>query len=423
MIFKKINIAIIGLGYVGLPLAVEFAKKFNVIGYDYDKNRVKDLNQNYDKNHDVSLSKIIKANNLKFTTDINYLKDCNVYIITVPTPIFKNKKPNLNLIKQACKTISKFIKKNDVIILESTVYPGVTEEVIAPFIEKNSDLKFNKDFFLGYSPERINPNDKKNNLTNIIKITSGSNRSTAHFVDNLYKSIIKVGTKKVSSIRIAEAAKVIENTQRDINIAFMNELVLIFNKLNLNTSEVLNAASTKWNFLNFTPGLVGGHCIGVDPYYLSYKSKIHGYSPTIINAGRKINDNFPKYIANKAINEMKKVKSNSSFKFLIMGISFKENCNDFRNSKSIELFKILKKRGIKTDCFDPLVNSKELKLSMGINLIPKLKKNYYDCIIISVKHKKFKIMGEEKIKQYLNDKGKLFDVKNLFKFQTSNISF
>ena len=400
MKYKNIKIAIIGLGYVGLPLAIEFAGKYNVIGYDYNKNRIKDLNQNYDKNNDVLTSKILKAKKLIFTNDINFLKNCNVYIITVPTPIFRNKKPNLNLIKKACKTISKFIKKNDVIILESTVYPGVTEEVIAPFIEKNSDLKFNKDFFLGYSPERINPNDKKNNLTNIIKITSGSNRSTAHFVDNLYKSIIKVGTKKVSSIRIAEAAKVIENTQRDINIAFMNELVLIFNKLNLNTSDVLNAASTKWNFLNFTPGLVGGHCIGVDPYYLSYKSKIHGYSPTIINAGRKINDNFPKYIANKAINEMKKVKPNSSFKFLIMGISFKENCNDFRNSKSIELFKILKKRGIKTDCFDPLVNSKELKLSMGINLIPKLKKNYYDCIIISVKHKKFKIMGEEKIKQY-----------------------
>jgi len=422
MEYKNINIAIIGLGYVGLPLAIKFAGKYNVIGYDVNKNRIKDLNQNYDKNYDVLTSKILKANKLKFTNDINFLKNCNVYIITVPTPIFRNKKPNLNLIKRACKTISKFINKNDVVILESTVYPGVTEEVIAPLIENNSNLKFNKDFFLGYSPERINPNDKRNNINNIIKLTSGSNRMTANFVDKLYKSIIKAGTQKVSSIKIAEAAKVIENAQRDINIAFMNELVFIFNKLNLDTSEVLKAASTKWNFLNFTPGLVGGHCIGVDPYYLSYKSKLHGYSPLIINAGRKINDNFAKFIATKAIKEMKKVKHISTFKFLIMGLSFKENCNDFRNSKSIELFKILQKRGIKTDCFDPLVNSKELKLNVGINLISKLKKNYYDCIIISVKHKNFKKMGEKRIRQSLNNNGKLFDVKNLFKFEPLNIN-
>ncbi len=303
---KKILIGIVGLGYVGLPLAVEFAKKYNVIGFDKNKKRISELNKNIDSNEDIEKKEILKSNFLTFTKNINDLIRCNVYIITVPTPVNKKNIPDLKFIKNACIIVGKMLHKDDVVVFESTVYPGLTEEVCVPILEQNSKMIYNKDFFCGYSPERINPGDKVHKLSKIIKITSGSNNKTLLFVDRLYKSIIKAGTYKVKSIKIAEAAKVIENSQRDLNIAFVNELAQIFDRLNINTNDVLNAASTKWNFLNFSPGLVGGHCIGVDPYYLTHKSKTLGYTPKIITAGREINDGFTKHLLNKAIKVTKK---------------------------------------------------------------------------------------------------------------------
>ncbi len=417
----NIKIAIIGLGYVGLPLAVEFGKKYSVVGFDKDKKRVKELLNKNDTNNDINKKELHKAKKLTFSYFNNSIKDCNVFIITVPTPIKKNKTPDLRFIDSACKSISPYLKKNDIIILESTVYPGLTEEYLVPLIEKKSKLKFNKDFFCGYSPERINPSDKTHKLTNIIKITSGSTPKISKFIDNLYKSIISAGTHNVKNIKTAEAAKVIENAQRDINIAFVNELAIIFNKLDININDVLKAANTKWNFLNFTPGIVGGHCIGVDPYYLTYKSKKLGYYPKIISSGRKINDNFVKFIADKSIKISNNLFNDKRMKFLIMGFSFKENCKDFRNSKSIELYKILSQKKIHVDCYDSIIDKNDFKSKCNIKLIDKIKKNYYHCIIIAVAHKDFKKMGQKKINTFLKKDGFLFDVKNIFTFNNRNV--
>ena len=411
---KNIKIGIIGLGYVGLPLAVEFGRIFNVTGYDTNLIRIKDLKAGIDKNKDILKKKILNSKKLIFTSKINDLINCNTYIITVPTPIKKSNSPDLKFIKRACENVAKILKKKDTVILESTVYPGVSEEFCVPLLEKISKLKFNKDFFFGYSPERINPNDIKHNISNIVKITSGSNKQTSFFVDKLYKNIVKAGTYNVDNIRIAEAAKVIENSQRDINIAFMNELCLIFEKLNINTHDVLKAASTKWNFLNFKPGLVGGHCIGVDPYYLTYKSIKKGYIPKIITAGRKINDKFSNFIINKAINITKNQFKEQKLKFLILGLSFKENCVDYRNSKSIELVKLLKSKKLETHCYDPLIDIENFNQNNDIKMVKKIKKKYYHCVIVSVSHNIFIKDGEKKIRSYLIDKGLIFDLKNIF---------
>ena len=399
----KINkIAIIGLGYVGWPLLLEFSKHFEVIGYDISLTKLKKLKEQIEK----------KTNKIFLTNISKNLKLANVYIVTVPTPILSNKKPDLKPILRASKIIAKVLKKKDLVIFESTVYPGLTEEVCVPILEKYSSLKYNIDFICGYSPERINLGDDKHLLPNIVKITSGSNLKASKIVDNLYRMIIKAGTYKAPSIKIAEAAKVIENSQRDLNIAFVNELSIIFDKLNIDTNEVLRAAATKWNFLNFKPGLVGGHCIGVDPYYLTFKSKKIGYNPKVILSGRKVNDSMSKFILLKlkiqmARNNLNYNKSN----YLIMGATFKEDCDDFRNSKVFEIVDILNKTRSRIDIYDPNVTNIIRKKYKFINY-PKLK--YYDVILIAVSHKKFIEMGKKKIVSFAKKRNVIFDIKNIF---------
>ncbi len=389
------KIAIIGLGYVGLPLALEFGKKYITVGYDSNVSRINELKISFDRNNELKKS-AFKSKKLSFTSNESLIANSNFYIITVPTPIHKNKKPNLSLLKKATKTVSEFIRKGDTVIYESTVYPGVTENICSKILNKNSGLILNKDFFLGYSPERINPGDKKLTLTKIKKLVSASTPKALRKVDLLYKSIIPVGTYKVKSIKIAEAAKVIENTQRDINIAYMNELIVIFDKLNINTQDVIKAASTKWNFLNFKPGLVGGHCIGVDPYYLHYISNVSGYNTKLILAGRRLNDNMPRYFAKDFLKKFKIHRDKNDIlspKILFLGLAFKANTSDLRNSKSIKLCKILiGKLGAKSiDACDPLVNQKMCKSYMGINLISLKKINLanYNAIIYAVNHRVF----------------------------------
>ena len=419
---KKNIIGIIGLGYVGLPLAVQFSSKYNVIGFDLNEKRIKDLLEFNDSNKDVSSTKLKNSKKLRYTNNSDDLIDCNIFIVTVPTPIDKHNKPNLNFLKKACILISKYISKKNIVIFESTVYPGVTEEFCAPLIEKYSKLIYNKDFYCGYSPERINPNDKLHTIEKIIKITSGSNKTTTEFVDRLYGSVIKAGTFKVSSIRVAEAAKVIENAQRDINIAFVNELSIIFDKLNLNTKEVLNAASTKWNFLKFEPGLVGGHCIGIDPFYLTYKAKLLGYNPKVILSGRKVNDSMSIFVVKKKIKNLKKKFSKiTKFRILILGASFKENCNDLRNSKALEIRKNFIKYKCLADIYDPLIDNNKIADEYSYLLKEEPLKKKYHCVIIAVKHKEFKIMGEKKIRQYILKKGILFDLKNIFNFNKDTL--
>ena len=398
------------MGYVGLPLAVAFSNKFNVIGYDIDKNRINNLKHNEDKTNEVLKNTLKNAKNLKFSNKLEDISDCNFFIVTVPTPVFENKKPNLKLIINATNEIGKIIKKNDIVIYESTVYPGVTDEICIPLLEKNSKLSINKDFFVGYSPERINPGDKSKKITDIIKVVSGSNKFALNKIDKLYKQIISVGTFRVKNIKIAEAAKVIENTQRDLNIALINELAIIFKKLKISTEDVLKAAETKWNFLPFRPGLVGGHCIGVDPYYLTYKSKKIGYEPKIILAGRKLNDDMPKYISNEIYKEFKskKIKINRA-KILIMGLTFKENCPDIRNSKVLDLYNFLKNTKAEVHSYDPVIKT-NINMKKKYNIITKPKKNFYDCVVIAVKHKKF-ITKKKIISSYRNKKGFIFDIK------------
>ena len=412
---KKIKLAIIGLGYVGLPLALEFTKKRPVIGFDIDKKRINELNSGIDKNLETTKKKLKNIKQLIFTNDEKNLKSANCYIVTVPTPINESKEPNLEPLLKASKIVSKVIKKKDLIIYESTVYPGCVEEQCVPVLEKYSKLKFNKDFFCGYSPERINPGDKVHTVANIKKITSGSTPEITDLVDNLYSEIVTVGTHKASSIKIAEAAKVIENTQRDLNIALINELSILFSKMNIDTQAVLDAASSKWNFLPFKPGLVGGHCIGVDPYYLTYKAKNIGYRPKVILAGRELNDNMGDYVVSQLITKMKKKKIQiKNSKILIMGLTFKENCADIRNSGIKNVIEGLKKFNCNLDLYDPWVNSKEIKKMYNIIPILKPSQNTYHGIIIAVAHDQFKTIGISNISKFCKKKHVIYDLKHVF---------
>ena len=412
---KKLKLAIIGLGYVGLPLALEFSKKRSLVGFDIDKKRINELNSGIDRNLETTKEDLKSIKQLIFTNDEKNLKLANCYIITVPTPIDEFKKPNLEPLLKASKIISKVIKQNDLIIYESTVYPGCIEEQCVPILERYSKLKFNQGFFCGYSPERINPGDKKHTISNIKKITSGSTAKIADLVDDLYNEIVTVGTHKASSIKVAEAAKVIENTQRDLNIALINELSILFSKMNIDTQAVLDAASSKWNFLPFKPGLVGGHCIGVDPYYLTHKAKEIGYEPRLILAGRELNDNMGNHVVSQLIKEMKKKKIQiKNSKILIMGLTFKENCADIRNSGIKSVISGLKKYNCNIDLYDPWADKKEIKKAYGINPILDPNRDTYDSVLIGVAHQKFKNTGINIIANYCKKKRVIYDLKNLF---------
>lgn len=406
------NIAIIGLGYVGLPLAVEFGEKNSVVGFDINQNRVNELLSGKDATLEVTPEELTKASHLVFSSNIEDIKDCDVYIVTVPTPIDEANAPDLTPLRKASAMLGKVVKQNDIVIYESTVYPGATEEVCIPIIEKESGLKLNVDFFAGYSPERINPGDKVNTLTKIKKITSGSTPEIAKIVDDLYSSIITAGTHSASSIKVAEAAKVIENTQRDLNIAIINEFAKIFNILNIDTQEVLDAAGTKWNFLPFKPGLVGGHCISVDPYYLTHKAKEVGYQPEVILAGRRINDGMGQYTATQLVKAVSKQKIHiDEAKVLVLGFTFKGDCPDVRNTKIIDMIKELKSFNMQVDVYDHWADPEEVKHEYGIDLIAELKNSYYDAIVLAVDHSDYKEWGEGKIRSFGKVKHVLYDVK------------
>ena len=419
---NKIKVAIIGLGYVGLPLAIEFAKKRTVIGFDTKKKRIEELKKGVDKNLEISRKELKNSKKLIFTSNTEDLKLINCFIVSVPTPIDEFKKPDLTALFNASKIVGKIIKKKNLVIYESTVYPGCTEEYCVPILEKFSGLKFNKDFFCGYSPERINPGDKEHRISNIKKITSGSTAEVSDLVDQLYNEIITVGTHKVSSIKVAEAAKVIENTQRDLNIAFINEVSMIFNRINIDTEEILNAAATKWNFLYFKPGLVGGHCIGVDPYYLTYKAESIGYHPKIILSGREINDKMGNYVATELIKAMKKksIKIAKS-KILVMGLTFKENCADIRNSGVKNVILELKKYDCNLDLYDPWADQDEIIKLYDISPIIELHKNTYDAIILAVAHNKFRNLGIKFINNLKKKNSILYDLKHLFKKEETDL--
>jgi UDP-N-acetyl-D-galactosamine dehydrogenase len=393
------SIAILGLGYVGLPLAIEFGKKYRVVGYDINQKRVEELQNGFDTTREVSSEEIEASKGFKCTSTLEDIKQCDVFVVTVPTPIDEFKKPNLTPLYSASETVGKVLKPGDLVIYESTVYPGCTEDDCVPILEKTSGLKFNKDFFCGYSPERINPGDKEHRVDTIKKVTSGSTPETADLVDELYASIITAGTHKASSIRVAEAAKVIENAQRDINIAFVNELALIFDRLEIDTQEVLEAAGTKWNFLPFKPGLVGGHCIGVDPYYLTHKAESVGYHPQVILAGRRINDNMGVFVANKLVKLLSQ-KGNPirQANVLMLGITFKENCPDIRNSRVIDIIRELESFGIDVDVFDPLADAEEVKQEYGLRLTEQLK-DKYDGIVVAVGHAVFESVDWSRYKE------------------------
>lgn len=413
-LLNKIKLAVVGLGYVGLPIAVEFGKKRKVVGYDYNNKRISQLKNFVDITNEVS-KKELKAIKKKvyFTSNPSEISSCNFFIITVPTPVKKNNVPDFSFLILASEMIGQLLKKGDIVVYESTVYPGATEEICLPILEKKSKLKLNKDFFLGYSPERINPGDKKHKLANVIKIVSASNKKSLKIINDLYLEVVKAGVFKASSIKVAEASKVIENTQRDLNIALVNELSQIFNKLNIDTEEVLKGASTKWNFIKFTPGLVGGHCIGVDPYYLTFKSKKAGYNPKIILAGRNLNDNMPNFVSTKLIDFLKERKKFfKQSKILIMGLTFKENCPDIRNSKVFNLISILSKQFKMIDCYDPWV--RDIKKNIEFKKINFLKKNYYDVVILCVKHDQFINLGIKKIRTLCKKDGIIYDLKYLF---------
>ena len=414
MIKNDVKLAIIGLGYVGLPLALEFSKKRPVLGYDINNKRIKELKAYKDSSNESKSKEIRNAKRLKFTSSYQDLKYANCYIIAVPTPIDKHKQPDLNPLLSATKMVGSILKKGDVVIYESTVFPGCTEENCVPILEQVSGLRFNKSFFCGYSPERINPGDKKHKISQIIKITSGSNLQTAKMVDNLYKEIISAGTYRAESIKVAESAKVIENTQRDLNIALINEFSIILNKLNIDTQSVLKAASSKWNFLKFYPGLVGGHCIGVDPYYLTYKSQSIGYQAEVILSGRKINDNMGFVVASNLLKMMIKKSINlKKARILIMGLTFKENCSDLRNSGVYNVIKEIQQYNCKLDLYDPEADSEEVKKIYGITPLKRLLEKKYDGIIISVAHDKFKIFNYKKILSLCKKKNVIYDLKYL----------
>ena len=420
---NNLQLAVIGLGYVGLPLAVEFGKSRSVIGFDVNKNRIHELIKGHDHTLETTPDELKEAFGLSFTYELNDIAKCNCFIVTVPTPIDINKKPDLTPLLLASKSIGEVLKKEDIVIYESTVYPGATEDECVPVLEKYSGLKFNKDFFCGYSPERINPGDKEHRVSNIKKITSGSNPYVADIVDNLYNEIVKVGTHKAESIKVAEAAKVIENTQRDINIALVNELAVIFNIMDIDTEAVLKAAGTKWNFLPFRPGLVGGHCIGVDPYYLTHKAQEVGYDARVILSGRRLNDSMGSYVAGKLLREIDSRNFNSkNIKVLIMGIAFKENCPDIRNTKVIDIVKtLLKKTTISVDVYDPLIDPDECRKEFDINPKEVLENNYYNAIILAVAHDSFKLLGEKSLRKLLKDNGIIYDLKYLLSTDESDM--
>ena len=411
---NQIKIAVIGLGYVGLPLTVEFGKKYETIGFDIAQWRIDELSAGHDRTLEIDedyLKSVLLEHTLSFTSNLDDLKSCNYYIVTVPTPIDKNKRPDLTPLIKASESIGKVLKKDDIVIYESTVYPGATEEDCVPVLEKFSGLKFNKDFFCGYSPERINPGDKTHTVTKILKVTSGSTPEIAQKVNNLYKSVITAGTHLAPSIKVAEAAKVIENSQRDINIAFVNELAIIFNKLGIDTNAVLEAAGTKWNFLKFKPGLVGGHCIGVDPYYLTHKAQEVGYNPEIILAGRRLNDNMGIYVANQVIKLMiKRGFVIEGSKVLVLGMTFKEDCPDIRNSRVIDVVKELSEFGCNIDVYDPWADIQEVKEEYNIDLIKTqndLVLDEYQAIILAVAHKEFTKLSLKETKQHV-----VYDIKS-----------
>jgi len=418
---KDVNnskICLIGLGYVGLPLAVEFGKKYPTLGFDINKPRINELKSGFDSTLEVESELIKASSHLSFSSKTKDIASANIYIITVPTPIDKFKTPDLSPLISASKTVGEALTKGDIVIYESTVYPGATEEVCTPILEKFSGLVFNQDFFAGYSPERINPGDKAHRVTNILKITSGSTPEAAHFVDKLYSSIIAAGTHLVSSIRVAEAAKVIENTQRDVNIALINELSIIFEKLGIDTLEVLEAAETKWNFLPFRPGLVGGHCIGVDPYYLTYKAQSIGYHPEVILSGRRINDSMGEHVAERVVKLMLKKRIHIvDANILILGLTFKENCPDIRNTRTVDVIKEFETYHANIGIYDPWANAEEVKKEYGLTLISSLKENFYDAIILTVAHKEFLEMGSEAIQRLGKATYVLFDVKQLLSKQ------
>ena len=418
---EKIKIAVIGLGYVGLPLARLFATKYNVVGYDIDKERIVQLQKGIDStlelDEGILKEVLVQDSNQKkglfFSADDTEIKDCNYYIITVPTPVDKNNKPDLTPLIKSSETIGALLDKKDIVIYESTVYPGATEEVCVPILEKSSGLKFNKDFYVGYSPERINPGDKEHTVEKILKVTSGSNKATGKKVDDLYKSVIIAGTHLAPTIKVAEAAKVIENSQRDINIAFVNELAKIFNLLDIDTKAVLDAAGTKWNFLNFRPGLVGGHCIGVDPYYLAQKAQEVGYHPEIILAGRRMNDSMGNYVASEVVKLF--VKNDIQVKnarVLVLGITFKENCPDIRNTKVVDLVKNLVEFGSEVTIFDPWAKKEDVQKEYGLKTYRNMPQNKFDGIVLAVSHREFEQIDFSK---YLNKNGVIYDVKGVLK--------
>ncbi|MGY2575696.1 Vi polysaccharide biosynthesis UDP-N-acetylglucosamine C-6 dehydrogenase TviB [Vibrio sp. C8] len=422
MNIENIKIGIVGLGYVGLPLAVEFGKKYPTIGLDINFERVEELKNGKDSTLECTAEELKAATYLSYSSKLVDMKDCNFYIVTVPTPITEENTPDLTPLLKASETIANVISKGDIVVFESTVYPGATEEVCIPVIEKLSGLVFNLDFFAGYSPERINPGDKVNRLTTIIKITSGSTSEVAEFVDNVYSSIVDAGTHKASSIRVAEAAKVIENTQRDLNIAIINEFAKIFNKLDIDTEEVLKAAGTKWNFLPFKPGLVGGHCISVDPYYLTYKALEVGYRPEVILAGRRINDGMGEYVATQLVKKLasKKIHIDEA-KVLIMGFTFKGDCPDVRNTKIIDIVKELKEFNMSVDVYDSWASKNEVNEKYGVELINELKVGIYDAIVLAVDHSETKNMGKEFLRSLGKEKHVLYDVKHVLSVGDSDI--
>jgi UDP-N-acetyl-D-glucosamine/UDP-N-acetyl-D-galactosamine dehydrogenase len=412
---RNCNIGVIGLGYVGLPLAVEFGKHFKTVGFDINTARVVELRSGRDSTREVEPAELKAATLLAYSANLEDLHPCRAYIVAVPTPIDKYNRPDLRPIEGASKLIGQVLKPGDVVVFESTVYPGCTEEVAVPILARVSGLQYNRDFFAGYSPERINPGDTQHRLTTIKKITSGSTPAVADFVDSLYGSIVKAGTHKATSIRVAEAAKVIENTQRDVNIALINELALIFNRLGIDTEEVLEAAGTKWNFLPFRPGLVGGHCIGVDPYYLTHKAQEIGYHPEMILAGRRINDNMAIYVAERVAQLMIKKRLHvMGSRILIMGLTFKENCPDIRNSKVADVVRELQKYGAQVDVYDPWADAHKAEHEYSLRPIRRPKPKHYDAIVMAVAHKEFREMGIENVRSFAKREHVLFDIKYVF---------
>ncbi len=412
---SNIKIAMVGLGYVGLPLAIEFGRKYATVGFDINQKRINELKSGHDCTLEVGSNELAQAKRLTYTTSVKDIETCNVYIVTVPTPINQYKQPDLTPLEKASELIGGVLKRDDIVIYESTVYPGATEEICVPILEKVSNLKFNQDFYVGYSPERINPGDKERRVTNILKVTSGSTPEIADKIDKLYQSIIEAGTYKASSIKVAEAAKVIENTQRDVNIALINELSVIFNKLGIDTEEVLLAAGTKWNFLPFRPGLVGGHCIGVDPYYLVRKAQSVGCNPEVILSSRRVNEGMGTYVASQLIKLLLQARIHVQHAdILIMGLSFKENCPDMRNSRILDIIYELQSYGVNVHIYDPWVNSLEAQQETRIEMTDVLQENKYDGLLIAVAHQQFKQMGIEKIRRLGKKKSVVYDLKCLF---------